>query len=83
MAISLHPHARARAAERGVTEAEIIATVEGGESFPAKYGRAGFRRNFPFNGVWGSKHYLVKQVEAYAVKEANDWIVVTVITRYF
>ena len=48
-----------------------------------KYGRMGFRRNFPFGGVWGGKHYLVKQVEAYAVKEAGDWIVVTVITRYF
>ena len=83
MAISLHPHAKARGAERGVTEVEIIATVEGGEPFPAKYGRAGFRRNFSFNGVWGGKPYLVKQVEAYAVKEAGDWIVVTVITRYF
>jgi uncharacterized protein YuzE len=25
--------------------------------------------------MWGGKHYLVKQVEAYAVKEAGDWIV--------
>lgn len=83
MAIRLHPHAKARAIERGVTEAEVISTVEGGEPFPAKYERAGFRRNFPFNGVWSGKHYLMKQVEAYAVKEAGDWIVVTVIARYF
>jgi len=83
MAIKLHPHAKARAVERGATEAEVIATVEEGEQFPVKYGRIGFRRNFPFNGVWGGKHYLVKQIEAYAVKEVNDWIVVTVITRYF
>jgi hypothetical protein len=73
----------ARAVERGVTDAEVIATVEGGEPFPAKYGRDGFRRNFPFNGEWSGKHYLVKQVEAYAVKEAGDWMVVTVIARYF
>ena len=83
MAIRLHSHAKARAAERGATEPVVIASVEEGEQFPVKYGRAGFRRNFSFNGVWGGKHYLVKQVEAYAIKEADDWIVVTVITRYF
>lgn len=83
MAIRLHPHAKERALERGATEAEVIATVEKGEQFPAKYGRVGFRRNIPFNGVWGGQYYLVKQVEAYAVKEASEWIVVTVITKYF
>jgi len=83
MAVRLHPHAKARAVERGVTDTEVVATVEGGEPFPAKYGRAGFRRNFPFNDIWGGKHYPVKQIEAYAVKEADDWIVVTVIARYF
>ena len=83
MAVILHPHAKARAVERGVTDAEVVATVEGGESFPAKYGRAGLRRNFPFNSEWGGKHYAVKQVEAYAVKEVGDTIVMTVIARYF
>ena len=83
MAIKLHPHAKARAVERGATESEIILTVEEGERFPVRFGRVGFRRNFPFNRVWGGKHYMVKQVEAYAVQEAGDWIVVTVITRYF
>jgi len=83
MAIRLHPHAKARAIERGVTDAEVVATVDGGETFSAKYGRAGFRRNFTFNGEWGGKRYSVKQVEAYAVKEAGDWVVVTVIARYF
>jgi hypothetical protein len=83
MAIRFHPHAKVRAFERGATEAEVITTVEEGEPFPAKYGRAGFRRDFSFDGVWGGKHYLVKQVEDYAVEEAGDWIVVTVITGYF
>ncbi|QII09503.1 hypothetical protein KsCSTR_01240 [Candidatus Kuenenia stuttgartiensis] len=27
--------------------------------------------------------YATKQIEAIAVKENNDWIVVTVITKYF
>jgi len=83
MAIMLHPHAKIRAAERGATESEIMVTIEEGERFPVKFGRVGFRRNFPFNGIWGGKHYMVKQVEAYAVQEAGNWIVVTVITRYF
>lgn len=28
--------------ERGATEPEVIATIENGESFPAKFGRTGF-----------------------------------------
>jgi hypothetical protein len=83
MAVRIHHHAKERAAERGATEAEIIATGEKGEQFPVKYGRVGFRRNFPFGAVWGGKYYMAKQVEAYAVKEASDWIVVKVMTRYF
>jgi len=45
MNIALHPHAQARLAERGATEDEVRATVKYGERFPAKFGRAGFRRN--------------------------------------
>ncbi len=69
--------------ERGATENEIVATVESGETFPAKFGRTGFRRNFHFDSVWRNRQYSTKQIEAIVVKENNDWIVVTVITRYF
>ncbi|MBU0610683.1 MAG: DUF4258 domain-containing protein [Armatimonadetes bacterium] len=82
MPVRLHPHAIERAAERGVTQAEVVATVEGGEEFAAKYGRSGFRRNFVFDDVFRGRHYLTKQVEAYAVKE-DGWLVITVIARYF
>jgi hypothetical protein len=34
MIISFHPHARERMEERGVKEAEVIATVSEGEQFP-------------------------------------------------
>jgi len=81
--VKLHPHAQERLIERGATEEEIISTVEAGEVFPAKFGRNGFRRNFPFGGVWRNKQYTTKQVEVYAVKENHDWLVLTVITRYF
>ena len=82
MEIRLHPHALERLVERGASEGEVLATLEGGERFPAKYGRIGFRRNFSFDSEWNGKHYTVKQVEAYAVEE-NGWLVITVIVKFF
>ncbi|MPZ55686.1 MAG: hypothetical protein GEU91_04140 [Rhizobiales bacterium] len=82
-AIDLHPHARERALERGATEEEIAATVTGGERFPAKLGRTGFRRNFGFGGLWRGRRYATKQVEAIAIEEAGRRLVLTVWTKYF
>jgi hypothetical protein len=81
--IRLHPHARDRLRERGATEAEGSATIEQGERFAAKFGRTGFRRNFPIAGVWRGRHYASKQIEAYAVRERDGWLVITVIVKYF
>lgn len=78
-----HPHARARLEERGATEQEVVATVQAGESFPARFGRQGFRRNFPFDSSWRGQWYATKQVEAIAVHELQGWLVITVLTRYF
>ena len=83
MTVRLHPHAIDRLSERGATEAEIVATVETGEAFPAKYGRTGFRRNFPFGRTWRGKIYATKQVEVYAVQEGDGWLAITVVTRYY
>ncbi|HEX5482175.1 MAG TPA: DUF4258 domain-containing protein [Terriglobia bacterium] len=83
MRITLHPHARQRMLERGATEAEVISTVESGEHFPTKFGRAGFRRNFAFNAEWLSRSYATKQVEVYAVQEDGGWLVITVLVKYF
>ena len=83
MDIKIHPHAVERMRERGATKDEIIKTVKHGESFPAKFGRVGFRRNFTFEGVRRSKQYRTKQVEIYAVKENEDLIVITVVVKYF
>ena len=82
MKIDLHPHAQARLAERGATEDEVRATVESGECFPAKFGRAGFRRNFAYNDTWRGKPYATKQVEAIAVPE-DGWLVITVLVCFF
>ena len=83
MAVHFHPHARERMKERGATEDEVRATVEQGEEFPAKFGRIGFRRNISFDDEWRGKYYRTKQIEAYAVQEGLDWLVITVIIRYF
>ena len=64
-------------------EAEVMATVETGEQFPAKFGRTGFRRNFAFGGEWLGRRHATKQVEAYAVIEQGDWLVITVVVKFF
>ena len=83
MIIKFLPDARERMEERGVTEYEIINTVEEGEEFTAKFGRTGFRRNFEFGGVWRGKQYQTKQVEVFTVNENDRFIVITVIVKYF
>jgi hypothetical protein len=83
VSVRFHPHAGERLLERGATEWEVRATVEGGEPFPAKFGRTGFRRNFPITGTWRGRSYTTKQVEAYAVQEDGDWLVITVIVKFF
>ena len=83
MQVMLHPHAVDRLAERGVTAEEVIATVTTGERFPAKFGRTGFRRHFPYGQDWRGKRYATKQVEVFAVEERDRWLVITLIARYF
>ncbi len=83
MTVKIRSHAKERMKERGASENEAIKTVETGERFPAKFGRSGFRRNFPFGSVWKGKEYRTKQIEVYGVEEAEDFIVVTVVVKYF
>ena len=83
MKVHLHPHAQHRLAERGVTEAEVTETIVAGDPSPAKFGRTGFRKNFGFGQEWRGKFYTTKQVTAFAVREADSWLVITVIARYF
>jgi len=56
MSVRLHPHARQRIPERGTTENEVVEMVEEGESFPAKLGRTGFRRNMKL--TYDPKHNI-------------------------
>jgi hypothetical protein len=83
MGVRFHPHALERMAERGTDESEVKLAVQKGEQFSAKFGRTGFRRNFSFCSEWHGRYYNLKQVEAFAVQEGGEWLVITVITRYF
>lgn len=69
--------------ERGISDEEITKTVDEGETFPAKFGRTAFRHNFPFESTWRGKRYRGKQIEVYAVKEQEDWVIITVVSKYF
>jgi hypothetical protein len=69
--------------ERGASENEIASTINAGERFPAKFGRHGFRRNFAFDGLWRGRQYHMKQIEAYAIWEDDDWLVISVVVKYF
>jgi hypothetical protein len=81
--VRLHPHAQERIQERGATKDEIVLTVAHGEQFPARFGRTGFRRSFSCHGTWRGRRYSTKQVEAYAVAEGDEWLVITAIVKYF
>jgi hypothetical protein len=61
---------------------EVVATVCEGETFAAKFGRTGFRRNFPYNAQWRGRHYATKQIEAIAVPESG-WLVIAVLVKFF
>lgn len=69
--------------ERGASAEEVKLTVETGEKFPAKFERIGFRRNLPFNSSWQGKIYNTKQIEVYVVQEEGDFIILTVVVKYF
>ena len=81
--MKLHPHAVARMLERGASEEEVAATLLEGERFAAKFGREGFRRNFAFEALWRGRRYHMKQVEAFAVQEGGEWLVISVVVKYF
>ena len=77
--VVVEPHARERMLERGATEDEVVATVRGGERFPAKFERTGFRRNMRFDAVCRGRRYATKQ----RIEEDGRWVVVTVIVKFF
>jgi len=84
MNVRIDPHAATRMAERGASRAEVEYTVKHGTRSPAKYGRACFQHTFAYNRKWLGTLYSHKTLLAYAVvKPGNEWLVVTVIVKFF
>ena len=84
MKVRLHSHALDRLKERGATMAEVVYTVQHGRQTPAKFGRARFTHVFAYNRKWLGQSYASKEVQAFAEREAADnWLVLTVIVRFF
>lgn len=81
--IKFHPHALERMQERGASRKEVKATIEEGVQYAANFNRVGFQRNFTFEGNWQNKFYRFKQVDVIAVNETTQWMVITVIVKYY
>jgi len=79
----LHPHLRARMAQRGITLEEIEKVLEKGwEAKDAKSGTIGKALVFPYNQVWEGNFFEEKEVSVY-YKPVNDTVVLlTVKARY-
>jgi hypothetical protein len=80
--VRIHPHAWERVRERGAAEDEVETAIRGGERFPAKFGREGFRCAFPFDGLWRGRGFATKQGEVIATYENDDWLAISVIVKY-
>jgi hypothetical protein len=76
-------HARQQMVERGASQAEVLAAIRSGRREPAKRGRDGYRRSFPYNRTWSGRTYATKQVLAIVSELPDRLVVVTVYTFYF
>ena len=76
-------HAVDQAVLRGATLDEVREDIRSGEEVPAKKGRVGYRKNFPYGAAWKDRYYETKQVLAIVVTEAETMLVITVYAFYF
>ena len=79
----LHPHLKARMAQRGVTPDEIERTVnEGRPAKDAKPGTVGNMLVFPYSAEWEGRMYEKKEVTVYYRVAGERVVVLTVKARY-
>lgn len=76
-------HALERMKERGASREEVIQTIRQDTRSPAKQGRTAFQHTFDYRREWNGTYYDHKEVTAYAVEEGGEWVVITVICRYY
>jgi len=82
MKIQIDPHTLERAKERGASIKEIRNVILTGFSVPAKQGRMGKAKIYPFNKKRLGKYYEQTRVEIFYTIEDNTIITVTVYVFY-
>lgn len=82
MKIQIEPHTLERAKERGASEEEIIDVIKTGSDIPAKSGRKGKSKNYPFKKERLGKVYEQKRIEVFYIIEKNKTITVTIYVFY-
>ena len=82
MRIHIDPHTLERAEERGASEAEIKDVIETGLATPARYGRKGKAKVYPFRKKRHGRYYEQKRVEVFYVIRGDSVITVTVYVFY-
>jgi hypothetical protein len=80
--IQIDPHTLERAVERGTNEVEIREVISSGSPIPAKHGRLGKAKVYPFQHERNSKFYEQKRVEVIYAVEKDVIVTVTVYVFY-
>lgn len=79
----LHPHLKARMAQRGITREEIEQTLnEGWDAVDARAGTQGKVMVFPFYAEWEGQFYEEKEVTVYYKVTERGLILLTAKARY-
>ena len=81
--IRLSGHAREQLPRRGVTEAEVIAAIQGAEWQASEHGRLECRFEFVYADIWNNKVYETKQVRPIFADEATEIVVITVYSYFY
>lgn len=76
-------HARYQLTRRGVSDDEVVETIQTSVWESAEHDRLQCRKDFPFGEEWNGKFYQTKQVRPIFVEEADEIVVVTVYSYYF
>ena len=82
MDVRIDPHTLARAEERGTNAAEITDVIQTGSEIPAKHGRVGRAKVYPFGQARLGRHYEQKKVEVFFAVEGERIVTVTVYVFY-
>jgi hypothetical protein len=80
--IRLSNHAKIYFAERGFTAEEVEQAIRSAPWTEAEGGRLECSLDLPYDRLWNGRRYAIKRVRPIFVEEADEIVVVTVLTYY-